>query len=325
MIIEAKLITGKRTISRSISYTQNDLWENISPGGHFLKYKVFLLKNESVYYNRPVIMKSLLTFIAFVLGVYLLICFLLYFFQEKMIFFPETLEKDFSFGFRNNFEERYIRMEDDIKLHALLFRSPDAKGVVFYLHGNAGSLEDWGIVAETFTSQSYDVFIPDYRGYGKSEGTITNEAQLHRDMQTLYDHIKEDYPEHRLSVLGHSIGSGMAARVAAVNSPKLLILQAPPYSLPDLVRNTFPLQVFPTFLLKYKLETGKYIREAEMPVVVLHGDKDEVVYYGSSLKLQENFKPEDTLITLHGLGHNNFLVTPQYRNEIQKILERHEN
>lgn len=269
-------------------------------------------------------MKSkLISFFAILLSPYLLICLLLYFFQEKMIFLPQTLAADFNFLHYENFEERFIRMADGKKLHALLFRVKDPKGVVFYLHGNAGSLEAWGSVETTFTSLGYDVFIPDYRGYGKSEGAIENEVQLHEDMQTLYDRLKEEYSEEEIIVLGHSIGSGMAARLAVTNHPKLLILQAPPYSLPDLVKNTFPLKLFPSMLLRYKLETGKNVSAATMPVVVLHGDQDEVVYYGSSLKIRKHFKPEDTLITLKGLGHNNFLDTQPYRKEIEKILERY--
>lgn len=239
-----------------------------------------------------------------------------------MIFLPQTLAKDFTFQHYQNFEERYVEMKDEKELHALLFETENPKGVVFYLHGNAGSLEGWGSVAATFTALNYDVFIPDYRGYGKSEGSIESEAQLHEDMQTLYEELKEEYPENEIIVLGHSIGSGMAARLAAKNNPKLLILQAPPYSLPDLVKNTFPFQLFPTFLLRYKLETGKHVEAADMPVAVLHGNEDEIVYYGSSLKIKRHFKPPDRLITLEGLGHNNFLDTQRYRREIVNILTK---
>lgn len=178
-------------------------------------------------------MKSLLIFLSVLVGIYLVICLLMYIFQEKMIFFPQTLAKDFTFRHYRNFEERYVEMEDGTDLHSLLFNAENPKGVVFYLHGNAGSLEGWGSVAENFIDLGYDVFIPDYRGYGKSEGAISSEVQMHRDMQTLYDYLKADYPENSLIVLGHSIGTGMAAKVASENNPKLLILQAPYYSIPD--------------------------------------------------------------------------------------------
>ena len=57
-----------------------------------------------------------------------------------------------------------------------------------------------------------------------------------------------------------------------------------------------------------------------MPVVILHGNQDEVIYYGSSLKLQRQFQPGDTLITLQGFGHNNFIDTPKYKEEMEKVL-----
>ena len=75
----------------------------------------------------------------------------------------------------------------------------------------------------------------DYRGYGKSGSKISSEAQLHRDMQTVYDYLKKMYPENHIIILGHSMGTGLAARLASKNHPKKLILQAPYYSVADWV------------------------------------------------------------------------------------------
>lgn len=267
-------------------------------------------------------MKNLLLIFLVLVVFYLLIISLVYFFQEKMIFLPQKLPQEYVFQYEG-LEERQIEMKDGTLLHALMFKAENSKGVVLYLHGNAGSLEGWGSVAETFTTLTYDVLVLDYRGYGKSEGTISGETQLHQDMQSVYENLKQEYPENQIIVLGHSIGAGMAARLAVTNRPKLLILQAPYYSLPDLAKNTPPLNIFPGFLFKYKLETAKFLQETEVPVVVIHGDEDEVIYYGSSLKLQQEFKPGDTLITLRGFGHNNFLNSERYRLEIERVLKNH--
>ena len=104
------------------------------------------------------------------LTLYFFICALLFFFQEKLIFFPEKLGKDFNYVFDQKFQELHIQTEDRKMLHAVLFKSDRSKGVIFYLHGNAGSLHSWGQVANTYTNLQYDVFMLDYRGYGKSEG-----------------------------------------------------------------------------------------------------------------------------------------------------------
>lgn len=263
--------------------------------------------------------KLLLNTLIFLLAFYVLICAALYFLQEKMIFFPEKLDKNYAFSFPNRFEEVYINSGEGKRLHGLQFRADRAKGLVFYLHGNAGSLNSWGAVAQTYTALHYDVFLLDYPGYGKSEGAIHSQAQLFEAVQRAYDEMKKRYREEEIVVLGYSIGTGPATRLAATNAPRLLILQAPFYSLTDMMRNTYP--IVPRFLLKYKFPTHEYIRDCKMPVVVFHGNRDEVIYYGSSLKLQKELKPTDTLITLHGQGHNGMTDHPEYIDAMRQLLE----
>ncbi len=259
-----------------------------------------------------------MNFIIAISAIYILLCGLLYFFQEKLIFFPQKLDKEYAFQFDQKFEEKYIEANDGVILHGLLFKADSANGLIYYLHGNAGSLSSWGDVATTYTDLNYDIFILDYRGYGKSEGTISSPDQLYGDIQTVYDELRNDYSEDKIIVLGYSIGTGLAAKVASENKPRLLILQAPYYSLVDLMRNTY--SIIPTFLLKYRFETNKYLEKCKMPVVIFHGELDEVIYYGSSLKLEEEFKSTDTLITLKGQGHNGMTFNDDYRNALKKIL-----
>ena len=256
----------------------------------------------------------------FLLVLFIIISGLLFVFQEKLIFFPQKLDKNYQFSFDQKFEEINIRTIDGISLNGLLFKADSSKGLIFYLHGNAGSLSSWGEVARTYTDLNYDVFILDYRGYGKSEGSISGQGQLFQDMQTVYDELANKYNEDSIIVLGYSIGAGLASKIASTNKPKLLILQAPFYSLTDMMRHTFP--IIPPFILKYKLKTNEFIKNCKMPIVIFHGNQDEVIYYGSSLKLKELFKEKDTLITLNGQGHNGMSDNRDYIVEIQKILTR---
>jgi alpha-beta hydrolase superfamily lysophospholipase len=243
---------------------------------------------------------------------------MLYSNQEKMIFYPTKLSAGFQFPFQGKFDEINIKASDNKLLNGILFKADSAKGVIFYLHGNGGALDTWGEVAKTYIDMHYDVFMLDYRGYGKSEGWITSEHQFLDDVQLAYDHIKKKYAEDKIIVLGYSIGTGAAANIAANNHPHLLILQAPYYSLTDMMKHNYP--AIPTFIPKYKFETNKYIQKCKMPVVIFHGDADEVIYYQSSQKLRALFNPTDTLITLHNQSHNGITDNPDYRNTIQKIL-----
>lgn len=264
--------------------------------------------------------KTILRILKIVAGLYIIVCILLFFFQEKLIFFPQKLEKEYKFSFVQKFEEIDIKTKDNKLLNGILFKADSSKGLIFYLHGNAGSLSSWGDVAKTYADLNYDVFMLDYRGYGKSEGSIKGQSQLFQDIQIAYDSLKNKYSEDKIIVLGYSIGTGLAAKVASTNNPRLLILQAPYYSLTDMMRHNYP--IIPTFILKYKFETNNYIKSCKMPIVIFHGDQDEVIYYGSSLKLQKGFKKQDTLITLVGQSHNGMTQNLDYNIEIQKYLTR---
>jgi uncharacterized protein len=265
-------------------------------------------------------MKVLFKILKIVVGLYLVIVGLLYFFQEKIIFFPEKLDKNYKFEFGQKFEELNVKTTDGKLLNGLLFKSDSSRGLIFYLHGNAGSLSSWGEVAKTYTDLNYDVFIIDYRSYGKSEGEISGQNQMFNDNQIAYNELKKLYNEDKIIILGYSIGTGLAAKLASTNKPKLLILQAPYYNLTDMMKHTY--YFVPTFLLKYKFATNEYLRNCKMPVVIFHGNKDEVIYYGSSLKLKEEFKPQDTLITLSEQGHNGMTNNQDYKNELKRILTR---
>jgi len=253
------------------------------------------------------------------LSFYIVVCLVLYFFQEKFIFFPDKLQLGYRYEFDQPFEELTITATDGKKLNALLFTVQNSKGLIFYLHGNAGALDSWGSVASTYTDLGYDVFILDYRGYGKSEGKIKNQTQFFEDIQAAYDTVKRRYEEDKIIVLGYSIGTGAAAYTAAQNRPKMLILQAPYYSLTDVMKHHY--RIIPTFLLKYKFETHQYIKNVQAPIVLFHGNRDEVIYYGSSLKLKAHLKPTDTLVTLHEQGHNGMTENPQYIQALKGFLD----
>lgn len=253
-----------------------------------------------------------------VTGSVLLLFLLLYLFQERIIFHPQKLAQAQHFDFPGQvFEEINIPVERETTLNGLLFKVKEPEGLIVYLHGNAGSLASWGAVAKAYTDLNYDVFMYDYRGYGKSGGSISSEQQLFADNQKVYDHLKA-YPYKKKIIIGYSIGTGMAAQLAATNNPDLLILQAPYYSLTDLVQHTLPL--LPSFLLRYKFETHKILQDCSFPVILFHGDRDEVIYPHSSEKLLQILKPEGHLVLLKGQGHNGMTDNPDYLKEIKTVL-----
>ncbi len=250
---------------------------------------------------------------------YMALCGLLWFKQEKMIFHPHPLPADYKFAYTGNYSEIKVPTFDGKTLSGVLFKADTSKGLVFYLHGNAGALDTWGDIADIYTSLGYDIFILDYRGFGKSEGTISNEEQFYKDVQAAYDVMKKQYAESKIVVEGYSIGTGPAAMLASANNPKLLILQAPYYSLTDVGEHLYP-SITPKFLNRYTFETFRYVQSCKSPVVIFHGDADETIYYGSSLKLKEHFKQGDTLFTLNGALHGRLNQNEDYQRELKELL-----
>jgi len=236
--------------------------------------------------------------------IYLIIMSLMYFNQEKLIFFPDVLPQDYTFQFDNSFEEKFIETPDKKILNGLLFKVDSSRGVIFYLHGNAGAINFWGFMSEIYGDLNYDVFMLDYRGYGKSQGKIENEMQMYSDVRLAYSMITKEYNENQIIIVGQSLGTGPATFLAQQNNPKQLILISPYYSVSDVVSHKY--KIVPNFLLNYKFPTNIFIEKVKAPILIIHGNKDDVIYFGSSKKLIKLCKPNDKLFIIDNLGHNGF-------------------
>lgn len=256
--------------------------------------------------------------LSYVLLGYFLLCILVFFFQEKLIFHPSALPSDHKFSFSSPYEEIYFEVEEDLKLHGILFKSQVPKGLVIYLHGNGGTVESWGWIHDLYTQHGYDVLIPDYRGYGKSEGKIQSQNQLFEDVRFIYNQMIQKYEEKNTILVGFSLGSGLAAKVASENQPKMLILKAPYYSIKYMAQSILP--VVPMFLLKYPIETNKFLVEAPCPVEIFHGTDDRTIPYKNSVKLQEKLGDKVKLIAIPKCGHNDISVHPEFTREMENIL-----
>lgn len=262
--------------------------------------------------------KILLWLLGIAAGLYVLLCVGMYFLQESLIFHPKKLEAGYTFKFDQPFEEMNIAVSDGKKINGLLLKCDSSKGLIFYLHGNSDALDSWGDIGQNYAPLHYDVFVLDYRGFGKSEGEIYSEKQFYEDVQIAYNEMKKRYAEKNIVIIGYSIGTGAAAMLASQNDPKLLVLQAPYYNLTDMMHHTYPF--VPNFLLKYKFSTNEFLEKTATPVMVFHGDADEIIYYGSSLKLKEHFKAGDQLITLPGMGHLGLNKNMDYLLSLAKVL-----
>lgn len=262
--------------------------------------------------------KILLWLLILALSGYVLLCGAMYFGQESLLFHPKKLDRSNVFYFQHPFEEYFILSGTDT-VHGLLFNADSSRGLVFYLHGNAGALDTWGEAHEFYVEQGYDFFILDYPGFGKSSGNIQSEEQIHASVEAAYDELCKYYRQVDITVIGYSIGSGPATRLASVKQPARLILQAPYYSITDLAIKEYPF--IPEALLKYPLPTYQWIPQVKCPVHVFHGDVDEIIPYEHSKRLEKLFKKGDVLHTLQGAPHNGMNKLESYRAALREIFK----
>ncbi len=241
-----------------------------------------------------------------------------YLFQEKLIFIPEKLHQQYQFEFDGNWLERSF-LVDGAELNAIHYKVDNPEGVLLYLHGNAGSLATWGHVGLDFTRLGQDVVVIDYRGYGKSSGKMSSESQVLSDVQAVYDAVKKEYSEDKITIYGRSLGSGMASYLAAHNSPKRLILETPYISLHKLGGEMYP--KFVISLMKYKLPTNEYLAKIDSPVYMFHGTDDQLIGYHHARGLLK-LKPSIKLYTIEEGVHNNLPQFPEYHIALAEIFAK---
>lgn len=239
--------------------------------------------------------------------------------QQEMVFLASKLPSNYKFTFNQKFEEFSIPSFDGTKLNGVLFKAEKSKGLIFYLHGNAGALDTWGDIADNYTQFGYDIFILDYRGFGKSEGAIEDEEQVYKDISIAYQKLIKRYDEKKVIITGYSIGSGLASYLAAENNPQKLILLSPYYNVTELSSERAPF--FPDMLKKFAFTTNVFLPKIKAPIYIFHGNIDQVIGYNHAVKLSKLLKKGDHFFTLKGQGHSKMNDNVEYLKELQQILK----
>jgi pimeloyl-ACP methyl ester carboxylesterase len=239
--------------------------------------------------------------------------------QEALLFAPQRLPANHAFHLPDVVELSVP--VDGAQLSALHLRLPAPKGVVFFLHGNGGSLENWFVNEDFYRRANFDLFMIDYRGYGKSTGRIRSEAQLHADVAAAWDLIAPRYAGLRKVIFGRSLGTDLAAHLAAelpaAQRPDLTILVSPYWSMTDLARLHYPM--LPAWLLRYPLETYRDVGRIDGPLLLLHGDRDELIPMSHSQRLQAVAR-QGRFVPVAGAGHGDLQDFPAYLDAIARQL-----
>lgn len=249
-------------------------------------------------------------------GLYVGLCFVLFLVQRNLIFQPQNVSQaafenstQAMFGFREVIEPyRAIVLEPQGKAAE--------KGTAILFHGNSGTVLDREMYVREILSKGFRLVLAEYPGYGPREGKISEEA-LVADAKELYRTLRNKFPEGPFVVIGESLGSGVAVRVAAESlpSPERLVLITPFDSMTEVVSKKLP--VIPTsWLLLDEFSSSTHIAKYRGPVALLIAENDEVVGAAAGKALGEASKLRGPTIevVLPNAGHNTWFhrATPAH-------------
>ena len=210
---------------------------------------------------------------------------------------------------------------DGTRLHGWYCPADRARATVLVMHGNAGNVATrgaWLIYLQT--RMRVNVFLFDYRGYGRSQGKPTVDGVL-QDARAARAKLVElsGVPTGQLILMGESLGGAVAVQMAAETAPRALILQSTFSSFRDAAVHHAPLLAWA--VPRDKLNSVTAIARYRGPLLQSHGTADEVVPLASGEKLFQAANEPKQFLRIAGAGHNNWL-TEEYGRQLDAFLER---
>lgn len=261
---------------------------------------------------------SLVFIVVSIIAIYILSLAIFYVMQEKMIFAYFKIAKDFEFDYEFDYKEFWVEVDKDISLHGLEIVPENPEILFIYFHGRKGHMARSGNIYNRLETFNAAVYLFDYRGYGKSGGSISSSQQFLDDSLTVYDAIVKKHPNLPVVLYGHSMGNTPALFVANHRHVDKLVLENPFYNLKRIVKKIY--WYIPThFVLKYTFPNDLLIEEISKPILLLHGVKDEVVPF----KHAEELAQKNTIVQLCLVdegGHNDLADFPLFHDKLQQFI-----
>lgn len=221
-----------------------------------------------------------------------------------------------------SYEEIAFMSEDAVTLNGWWIPATGARATLLYCHGNADNIADLLDIAEDVHAWGINLFLWDYRGYGKSRW-IPTEQGTYRDARAAYEVVRErhgDVERPPVWVLGKSLGGAVATQLAVERQVRGLILESTFTSTLDVGRRWFP-RLPVGWMCRYRYDSGRKIGRVGAPVLIAHSPEDEVIPYDMGQTLFEAAKPPKRWVDLSGMhGEAGWRLTPAYGAAIREMI-----
>jgi len=253
---------------------------------------------------------------------YALVCAAAYVFQERLVYFPSGRPTTTPDVHGLEWEDLTLETRDGVALDAWYVHAPaEPRGAVVLSHGNGGHIGHWMDTARAFTELGFDVLLYDYRGYGGSAGTPTEEG-TYLDAEAAWAVVADRFPPERIVSYGQSLGGAVAVELARRHPVGAVVVESTFTSIVDVGAEAYPwLPV--RFLARIRYDTLTKLPELAVPILVLHSPDDRMVSFDHARRLAESAPGRTELHATRG-GHNDggFELEPAAMEALGHFLAR---
>jgi|TARA_B100000315_G_C14547537_1_gene574017 hypothetical protein len=246
---------------------------------------------------------------------------MLYLMQPSMVFFPSRDLSSTPSQWGLAYEDVTIDTADGIKLHGWFVPHQSSNEVLLFLHGNGGNISHRGESLRIFKRLGLNVLIIDYRGYGQSEGTPSEDG-LYEDARSAWRYLAETraYRAEQIILFGRSIGGAVAAKLVTEQQPAKVILESTFSSARDMASSLMPL-LSKIVLLRYSFDSISHIGQLQAPLLMLHSPDDEIIPFELGEKLYQAANQPKQFVKLKGDHNYGFIQSqPDYERALAKFL-----
>jgi len=241
--------------------------------------------------------------------------------QPHMVFYPLRKIEQTPDQWGMKYQNVTLSSTAGHKIHGWYIPGKNPNRVLLFFHGNGGNISHRQDSIEIFHHLGLNVFIIDYQGYGKSEGTPGEQA-MYDDGRAAFDYLAtaRKFPKKDIVVFGRSLGGAVAARVAAEKQPGAVVLESTFASLPDVASYYFPF-MSKIVLTRYRFNSVKQVKNIHKPLLVLHSRQDDVIPFQSGVKLYNAANNPRLFVEIVGDHNNGFMQSqPAYEDVLGSFL-----
>jgi len=271
-------------------------------------------------------MRGFFTLLIAAASFYVLLALMLFLFQDRMVFLPNmpgrtltATPKDAGF----DFEDVTLETSDGLKLHGWYVPAAQARGVVLFLHGNAGNISHRLDSIAIFHELGLDTLIIDYRGYGRSQGK-PSERGIYLDAEAAWHYLvsSRGVAADRVIVFGRSLGGAVAAWLANQYTPAALIIESSFSSALDIARKLYPFMPV-RLITRLEFPVSLHVSRLQCPLLVVHSRDDEIIPFTMAETIYESAAEPKSLLEIWGDHNNGFLLSrDRYLSGLNEFIQK---